>query len=283
MQKLVIALALLSAVNRGLGQQYTPVPAESVRPRAVSLPNPAEHFEAAAPTDEARKMRAQADNAQPQVILRVRVFEISRTKLQNLGFDFSRVSSGPVQAESLVKVLDVLREVGVASVVSEPNLMTLNNRPASVRVGGHARVAVGLEGGRTGIEDKFYGMSLDFTPVVSDGHTIHLKLHFEKSCPDPTHCITVGGETAPMLDSLVLDTEGDYKSGKMVVQQGLVCSRGDSPNQAAADGTLGSASKAGATPQARRAGDVIETLFFITPEIVAPTTSKTAAILQTHR
>ena len=269
MKKLMVALALLSAVNRGLGQQYTSAPADAYQ----STP---EHLNAA------KKPGPANDNSLPQILLRLRVYEVSRTKLRNLGFDFSRVFSGPVQAESLVKVLDVLREEGVARLVSEPMVATQSNRPASVRVGGHARVAVGLGGGRTGIEDKFYGTSLDFTPVVSDGDTIHLKFHFEKSCLDPTHRITVGGETAPMLDSLVCDTEGDYKSGKTVVLGGLF-SRDESSNQAASDGTPGLATPAGASPQARKAGDVVETLFFVTPEIVSPTTSKTAAKAQTRR
>ena len=268
MKKLMVALALLSAVNRGLGQQYTSAPADAYQ----STP---EHLNAA------KKQGSAKDNSQPQILLRLRVYEVSRTKLQSLGFDFSRVFSGPVQAESLVKVLDALREEGVASLVSEPNLMTLNNRPASVRVGDHARVAVGLGGGRTGIEDRFCGTSLDFTPVVLDGHTIHLKFHFEKSCPDPTHRITVGRETAPVLDSLVCDKEGDYKHGKTVVLGGPF-SRDEFKHQAAVDATAGAA-LARTGPQAKKTGDLTETLFFVTPEIVSPTTFKTAAAAQTHR
>ena len=111
MQKLVIALALLTAVNRGLGQQYTPVPADAYQSNADHL-------------NAAKKQAPAKDNSQAQILLRLRVYEVSRTKLRNLGFDFARnlgfdfarvateTAQAPAQAESLVKVLDALRRGG---------------------------------------------------------------------------------------------------------------------------------------------------------------------------
>ncbi len=270
MQKLVIALALLSAVNRGLGQQYTAAPAAAYQSDVERL-------------NAVEKQRPANVESQPQVILRVRVIEISRTKLQELGLDFSRASSDTMLPESLVRIVDVLRKEGVARIVAEPEIATLSNQTASLEVGSHARVPVLLGCSKTEIQDEFHGTCVEFTPVVLNDKKIHVKLHIELCHPDKAHPPTVAGEFGPMFRTVLINAEGDYESGKTDVLQAGLFSRDDSTTQAAVDGTVDSASKAVARLQAKKADDVVETLYFVTPEIVPPTTFKSAAKAQTHR
>ncbi len=276
MKKLIIAIALLSAVNRGLCQQYVAAPADSHQLNA-------EHANAA------KKQGPAKDNSQPQILLRLRVYEVSRAKLQNLGFDFAGISSAPAaadaepaaaDAESLEKVIKALHEVGVASILSEPVVATLNNQQASVRVGDNARVAVSAGFGKWRIEDQFCGTSADFTPVVLDDHKIRVKLHFEKSSLNMSQRVTAGSETVPTVDRIELETQVECTPGKTVSLGGLVVTC-DSSKPADAAETAGKSPQAGADTPPKDTGKL--TLFFLTPEIVAPTTTKTAATIQTRR
>ena len=270
MQKLLIALALLTAVDRGLGQQYTAAPTGARQSNA-------EHLNAA------KKQEPAKDKSQPQVILRVRVIEISRTKLQELGLDFSRASSEPALPESLTRVVDALRQVGVARILAEPVIASLCNQTASLEVGSHARVAVRLGCGKTEIQNEFHGTSVDFTPEVLNDKKIHIKLRIELCHPDKAHPPTEDGEFGPMFRTAIIISEGDYESGETHVLHGGLYWRDDSPAQAAADRIPEPQSEPAPLLQAEKADDILETLYFLTPEIVSPTTSKTAATAQTRR
>ena len=205
---------------------------------AKSLPKPAEHLKRAA--KKARRSRAQTrQQSQPQVILRVRVIEISRAKLQELGLDFSRASSEPAQPESLVRVVDALRKVGVARIVAEPEIATLSNQTASLEVGSHARVPVLLGCGKTEIQDEFHGTSVDFTPEVLNDKKIHIKLRIELCHPDKAHPPTGAGEfgaQCSVLRSLFLKATTNPGENARAARR-AVFGRDDSPAQAAADGT----------------------------------------------
>ena len=110
----------------GTAKKSTATPATSRNSKIGHLLEAAEHLEAAGLTDEARKIRQQADqekiptaatsagalpanNAPPQVLLHVRVMEISRTKLHNWD-SICRVLSAP---HSVRRPLMVSAEAGV--------------------------------------------------------------------------------------------------------------------------------------------------------------------------
>ena len=103
-----------------------------------------------------------------QVLLHVKIMEVSRTKLRRLGFDFAKhqrqqllhlagerpdrlghrrvdqppaarrrsSSTSPTAPAAFFGVLDALRQDGLAKILAEPNLVAISGRPAHFRVGG---------------------------------------------------------------------------------------------------------------------------------------------------
>lgn len=80
------------------------------------------------------------------VTVELTVYEVSVTKLRALGFDWDASSPGKPAADrtdvlksasgkQLAGFLQALKQNGLANVVSEPKLMTLSGRPASLEVG----------------------------------------------------------------------------------------------------------------------------------------------------
>ena len=180
MRNIVIALLLLGVADCGLGQENAATPAVSASSQTEHLLKAAEHLEAAGLTEDAQKVRQridqekaataadipalQAESAQPQVLLHVRVMEIVQ-KLRQLGFSFSRVCSDQGTSDSgsitdffnptgfrvlasndnLFPVLDALRKDRLARVLAEPTIVSISNRAASlsVRRPGSGRRAAG--------------------------------------------------------------------------------------------------------------------------------------------
>jgi Flp pilus assembly secretin CpaC len=256
MQKYLIAFVLMGFTNSALGQQYGTAPA-GLEEASIA----------------ATSQCPASDENQPQVLLHILVVEISHTKLRNMGFDVSRVFGDPAQSKRLVEVVDALRKEGFATILAEPNVVTTSSHAATVQVGGRARVAVGVGGGKCAIEDRDYGTRVDVAPVVLHDQKIHLQLRVEISRLDRAHPLTVAGETAPILVSKVLDTQGDYKAGESVVLGGLVTQIDPSTT----------AAKAGTKLPAKKSGGLTETLFIITPEIATAARSKTAAVVPARR
>lgn len=113
MRKLLVAFVLFAAVALGLLwlKFVRPAPAELCHTKTEHLLKAAEHLEAAGLTDDANKIRQQAAKVPSakaeidwrhtsgipnlQVLLKIRVLEISRTKLRKLGIDFDGMRSAP--------------------------------------------------------------------------------------------------------------------------------------------------------------------------------------------
>ena len=294
MRNIVIALLLLGVADCGLGQENAAAPPASASSQTEHLLKAAEHLEAAGLTEDAQKIRqridqeklpsaasdtaAPAGDHQPQVVLHLRVMEISRTKLRQLGFSFSRVCSDQGKSDSgsitdflnppgfrvlasndnLFPLLDALHKDRLARVLAEPTIVSISNRATSFRCGGQARVAVPQGKGQVTVEEKFYGTSVDFVPVVLADRTIHLTCRIEVSHLETVNSVTIAGETVPVLAALNVETTSDCKSGQTVALGGLRQLRGE-------------------------AAEEIETLVLLTPEIDETKLSENAARAETRR
>ncbi|HTN77809.1 MAG TPA: pilus assembly protein N-terminal domain-containing protein, partial [Pirellulaceae bacterium] len=97
-----------------------------------------------------------------QVMLKVRVAELSRTAIRNMGANFSAFGgdfsvssdlsvSGAINAvlstDDLLLAIQATKSTGFSKIIAEPNLITLNGRPASFVAGGQFAVptVVGVE------------------------------------------------------------------------------------------------------------------------------------------
>ncbi|PHS16955.1 MAG: hypothetical protein COA78_03625 [Blastopirellula sp.] len=166
-----------------------------------------------------------------QVMLKVKVYEISRTKLRNLGINFTagdfissdlaidhNVFIGSVTSNLFVE-LEALRENKVAKLMSEPNLLTISGRPAVFHSGGE--VAYSLPTGNNqppAVDFKKFGTQVDFVPIVLGNGNIRLEIRPEISSIDES----LGFGTVPGFRTRNIDTAVELRSGQTIVLAGLI-------------------------------------------------------------
>ncbi len=229
-----------------------------------------------------------------QVLLHIKVYEVSRTKLRNLGFDFTQVSSpggfvsssigqmlvgggsttvaGPssfaFQAvsgnSSFFGVLNALRQNDLAKVLSEPTLITQSGRPAYFRVGGEIPYSVSQGLGAVSIEWKSYGTRVDFVPFVLGNGKIRLEVRPQVSEVDNTRSLVSG---VPAIKVRETDTGVELEAGQTLAIAGLVQTRVEAQNRGLP--WVSEVPYLGALfRRVREENNDIETLILVTPEIV---------------
>lgn len=200
-----------------------------------------------------------------QVLLHVKVMEVSRTKLRRLGVDFAKItgnnvvtsgisgllrstvgnagttiasSGGQTFAFSVLDgtaaffgLLDALRQDNLAKVLSEPTLVTVSGRPAYFNVGGEIPIPVPQSLGTISIEYKKYGTQLDFVPIVLGNGNIRLEVRPRVSEIDPSRSVTVASTTVPGLRTREAETGVEMKAGQTLAIAGLVQVRTEAVNR----------------------------------------------------
>ena len=197
-----------------------------------------------------------------QVLLHVKVMEVSRTKLRNLGFDFAKITGNNLvvsgisgllgvvgtgvadtsQSEtfafsvvegssSFFGVLEALRQDNLMKVLAEPNLVTVSGRPARFLSGGEFPILVPQSLGTTSIEYKSFGTELDFVPIVLGNGRIRLEVRPRVSEIDNTRSVSVGAVTVPGLRTREVETGVEMQAGQTLAIAGLVQSRVESENR----------------------------------------------------
>lgn len=160
-----------------------------------------------------------------QVLIKVKVAEIQKTALKQLGSTFDLVSQnlGPFALDfastagiaSAIGVLgfdgdnvdttfDLLETQGMLRTLAEPNLLAISGEPASMLAGGeYPVVAVSDDGsqGTVSVEYKPFGVSLAFLPVVMGPGRIWLKVSTEVSALSAQNAVIVpfGDDTFTIL------------------------------------------------------------------------------------
>ena len=171
-----------------------------------------------------------------QVLLKVRVAELSRSALRELGLDFQAAgqnflfSSTLGNAGNLFALLDngeielLLRALSTNSyskVLAEPNLVTLSGRTASFIAGGQFAVPtiVGVNGAQgTSTSFQGFGTQLRFTPTVLDKDRIRLQVAPTFSSLNAAN--SVNG--IPGLNTRSVFTTVDMREGQWLAIAGLV-------------------------------------------------------------
>jgi pilus assembly protein CpaC len=193
-----------------------------------------------------------------QVQLKLRVVEVDRTRLEQLGINifaggrtavttttgqFASTATGAGSTLSVSNPLNVLLynsklNVGVTvsdleqkevlQVLAEPTLTTLSGVPARFLAGGEFPFPVIQPGGGAGtsasvtIQFRPYGVKVDFTPTVNADGTIHLKLAPEVSTLDYSNAVTISGFTIPALSTRRAETEVEIRDGESFAFTGLL-------------------------------------------------------------
>jgi len=239
--------------------------------------------------------------APQQVMLEVKIAEVSKTLLDRLGarVGLLRTGNGGLNTYSLISnflsggagLVEALRigrtsigidgqkDDGLVRVLAEPNIMSISGQQASFLSGGKIfiPVAQSSNGGRTGstitLEEKEFGIGVKFTPTVLNGGRINLKMVSEVSDLSQTGSpfTTVGGVTAvlPSLTVRRADTTVQLNDGQSFVIAGLI--KSNSTETVKRYPGLGEVPVMGALFRSTEfQNDQTELMFVITPRLVRP-------------
>ena len=195
--------------------------------------NPYPGTSALPPTNVVNMMRVPGEQ---QVLLKVRIAEISRNALRELGVDFTvtknsfSLSSTFGGAGNISAILDnkdvtlliqALATNSYSKLLAEPNLVTLSGRTASFIAGGQFAVptTVGVSGVQAATTFfQGFGTQLLFTPTVLDKDLIRLQVAPTFSQLNSSH--SVNG--IPGLDTRSVRTTVDMREGQWLAIAGLV-------------------------------------------------------------
>ena len=141
--------------------------------------------------------------APQQVMLEVKVAEISKTVLDQLGSNFSATLNRGNWAAGIVSnffgngagnvgltktstgdflQIDAQRKDGIVKILAEPTIMAISGQEGSFLAGGKIFIPVAQDAsGKITLEEKEFGVGLRFTPTVLDGGRINLKVAPEVS------------------------------------------------------------------------------------------------------
>jgi pilus assembly protein CpaC len=119
----------------------------------------------------------------------------------------------------------MLSSKGLLKSLAEPNLITLPGKEASFLAGGefpYPAVQGGGGGNAVSIVFKEFGIRLKFTPTITRGGSIRLKVAPEVSALDFSNPLVFGGFTIPSILSRRTETEVEMKNGQYLAIAGLV-------------------------------------------------------------
>ena len=189
-----------------------------------------------------------------QVNLQVRIAEVSRSFLKNVGvnllttdttggfgFGIAQGSSindagtvlrgaigstlrlsGQLFGLDIISALDLAEQNGVVTTLANPNLTALSGETASFLAGGEIPIPISQGLGAVSVEYKQYGVSLSFTPfVLSDGR-ISMRVRPEVSQLTSAGSVTLNGFTVPGLTTSRTETTLELGSGESMVIGGLL-------------------------------------------------------------
>ena len=193
-----------------------------------------------------------------QVQLQVRVAEISRNKLRDLGTSYGyqggpgtggyvNSGGGPSSLTSVVggflngtigsqlnlfvmggnslAMIRALQQQGALRALAEPNLIAMNGQEASFLAGGEFPIPVVQGGGQfsnVSIVFKEYGVRLNFKPTIIDEDHIRLELQPEVSTLDFANGVRFDGFVIPALRTRRAKTGVELRDGQSFALAGLL-------------------------------------------------------------
>lgn len=187
-----------------------------------------------------------------QVMLEVKVSEVSRNNLKELGIqtflqndgsssfaitgsDLARpfglvdyFEQGGALADTVNIRLSALEEKGLARTLAEPNIVAMSGQEAQFLVGGEIPIPVARDNSNTGfstitVDYKEFGVGLKFTPTVLSGDQINLKMQTEVSDVDESRGFSIGGGiNIPTIATRRMGTTIEMADGQSFAIGGLL-------------------------------------------------------------
>ena len=191
-----------------------------------------------------------------QVMLEVRIAEMSRSLTKRLGINFA-AQKGDQFAVSLLGglaqldgiggvsnllvsptvnalfrfdsgditwtgIIDALKEDGLVKILAEPTLITLSGQSGNFLAGGEFPVPVPQGLGTVGIEYKPFGVGLIFTPTVLSKEKISIQVTSEVSELDFSTAIRIEGFVSPGISTRRASTTVELGDGQSFAIAGLL-------------------------------------------------------------
>lgn len=244
-----------------------------------------------------------------QVMLKVKIMEVQRSKLRNLGVNFlyggdggflaslpgnitpiesmginlggpasfnfggvgrSSLSFGSItDGGAFLGFIEALKQENLLKILAEPNLMTMNGRPANLLAGGEFPILVPNGLGTVGIEYKPFGVRLEAVPIVLSNNRVRIEVQSEVSDRDLSNAVELDGFRVPSLTQRRANTQVELNFGESLVIAGLI-----TQSQTASTSkipVLGDIPYIGAAFSRKTYVDSeTELVIMVTPELVAP-------------
>lgn len=193
------------------------------------------------------------------IMLQTQVMEVSRTKLQQLGIDWSlgfgndfvtqsasgllgtgitpTAMSGGTEnmkfgivdnGNAFFGLLKMLRQKNLAKVMADPTVVAIDGRPASFNSGGEFPILVPAGLGQVGVEFREFGTRLDFVAKVRGDSRIWLEVRPTISEIDPGRSVVIAGTSIPGIRSRFVDTAVELRAGQTLALAGLLQIRTES-------------------------------------------------------
>lgn len=198
-----------------------------------------------------------------QVQLHVKVIEVQRTKLRDLGFNMLMVGQqyfvsntiggvgilsdvmapfgGPpgVSAQGTPEMqfaitgnsdvfqgfLKMLQSEALAKILAEPVLVTTSGRPASMLSGGEFPILVPQSLGSVSIDWRDFGVRLEAVPVVLGNGRLRLDVAPEVSERDFSNAVSIDGFVVPGITVRRVNTQVEMRFGETLMIGGLISTR----------------------------------------------------------
>ena len=195
-----------------------------------------------------------------QVMLEVRVAEMSRRVLNRLGINFNVIGSagefgvqllgglstfslgegelGDVEYSSdatgllgfnspgghvtYTGILDLLKGNGLVKILAEPTLIATSGQTANFLAGGEFPIPEIDDDGNQGVEFKPYGVELGFTPTVMSAKRISIKVEPVVSELDFSVATTIGGAVVPGILARKASTMVELGDGQSFAIAGIL-------------------------------------------------------------
>jgi len=235
-----------------------------------------------------------------QVVLHVKVIEISRTKLRQSGIDWGvltgndfiigsaaqLISAATTQGGTLTPAgagtlavgilnnsasigfyIDVLRQNNVAKLLAEPTVVAVSGRAASFNSGGEIPVPVSSGLGATSVEYREFGTQIDFLPIVLGNGLIRLECR--PTITEVDDSLRDQATGTPGFRTRRVDTGVEMRAGQTLALAGLIQNRVSSIDR----GIPWAADMPWVGPLFGRVEErvnEVELLILVTPEFVEP-------------
>ena len=191
-----------------------------------------------------------------QVMLEVRVAEMTKRVIKRLGINFSVVNSAGEFGVSLLGglstfltegttefsdnttalirnispggnvqytgIIDFLKGNGLVKILAEPNLIALSGQTANFLAGGEFPIPSIDQFGNVGVDFKPYGVELAFTPTVLSEKRIAIKVEPIVSELDYNVATTIGASTVPGLLARRASTMVEMADGQSFAIAGIL-------------------------------------------------------------